>query len=77
MCISTKESDMLYLIFISTQMVLKEKFGVTNVYIYKNIRHVVFNVYICTYGFERKKLLSSRVDLFYESPGSFILVQKL
>ena len=35
-------------------MVLKEKFGVTNVYICNKIGHVVLNVYICTYGLERK-----------------------
>ena len=38
-----KNLDMLYLIFISAHMVLKEKFG-----------HVILNVYIYTYGFERK-----------------------
>ena len=53
MCISKKILDMLYLMFISAHMVLKEKFGVINVYICKNIGHVL-NVYICTYGFERK-----------------------
>ena len=37
-------------------MVLKEKFGLINVYIYKTIRHVILKVYICTYGFERKKI---------------------
>ena len=50
MCISTKILHMLYLIFISAHMVLKEKFGVTNMYIYKKIGHVVLNVYIYTYG---------------------------
>ena len=67
MCISTKILDMLYLMFISTNMVLKEKFDVTNVYIYKNIRHVVLNVYICTYGFERKILEFLIDDLAYIS----------
>ena len=42
--------------FISIHMVLKEIIGVINVYICKNIGHVVLNVYICTYGFERKKI---------------------
>ena len=54
MCISTKILDMLYLMFISAHMVLKEKFGVINVYIYKIIRHVLLNVYICTYGLKEK-----------------------
>ena len=54
MCIFAKILDMLYLMFISAHMVLKEKIGVINVYIYKNIGHVVLNVYIDTYGFERK-----------------------
>ena len=45
MCISAKILDM-YLMFISTHMVLKEKFGVINVYICKNIGHVVPNVYL-------------------------------
>ena len=53
MCIFAKILDMLYLMFIFAQMVLKEKFGVINVYIYKNVGHVVLSVYICTYGFER------------------------
>ena len=54
MCISTKILDLWYLMFVSTHMILKEKFGVINVYICKNIGHVVLNVYIYTYGFERK-----------------------
>ena len=54
MCISGKILDMLYLMFISIHMVLKEKFGVINVYICKNIRHDVLNVYIYKDGFERK-----------------------
>ena len=54
MCISAKILDMLYLMFVSAHMVLKEIFGVINVYIYKNIGHVVLNVYICTYGFVRE-----------------------
>ena len=53
MCISTKILDMFYLMFISAHIVLKEKFGRINVYIYKNIGHVVL-IYICTYGFEQK-----------------------
>ena len=38
-----KNLDMLYLMLIAAHMVLKEKFG-----------HGILNVYICTYGFERK-----------------------
>ena len=53
MCISTKILDM-YLMFISAHIILKEKFGVINVYIKKNIGHIVLNVFICAYGFERK-----------------------
>ena len=53
MCISTKILDMLYLMCKSANMILKEKFGAINVYIYKNIGHVVLNVYSYTYGFER------------------------
>ena len=56
MCISKKILDMLYLMFIFAHMVLKETFGVINVYIYKNVGHVVLNVYICTYGLKRKIL---------------------
>ena len=54
MCISTKILDKFYLMFISKHMVLKEKIGLINVYIYKNIGHVVLNIDICTHGFERK-----------------------
>ena len=54
MCISAKILDMFYLMFISTHMVLKEKFGVVNVYICKNIGHVLLNVHIYTYGSKRK-----------------------
>ena len=54
MCISTKILDIFYLMFISTHMVLKEKFGLINMYMYKNIGHFVLNVYIYTYGFEIK-----------------------
>ena len=54
MCISTKILDTLYLMFISAHMVLKERIGLVNVYICKNIGDVVINVYIYTYNFEIK-----------------------
>ena len=54
MYIFGKTLEMLYLVFISPHMVLKENFSLIKVYIYKNIGHVVLNVYICMYGFERK-----------------------
>lgn len=57
MCIYTKKLGVLYLKFISSYIVLKEKFGVTNFYIYKSIGHVVLNVYIFTYSFEDARII--------------------
>ena len=46
MCISTKILDMLYLVFISTHMVLKEKFGHLS-----QIHHYSFSTYhLCILG---------------------------
>ena len=45
-------------VYIFAHMVLKETFGLINVYIYNNIGDVVLNVYICKYGFERKNWFS-------------------
>ena len=67
MCISVKILDMFYLMFISAHMVLKEKISVFNEYIYKNIRHIVLNIYIYTYGFQRKTLEFLIDDLAYIS----------
>ena len=60
---------MFYLMFIYAHMVLKEKIGVTNVFIYKSIGHVVLNVYIYTYGFEDGRIIE-QVGLFEPTQNS-------